>query len=422
MSDETFSGSVRVGTHLLIGFKPGEVRLEPDLSGNLLVNKIPVGSGTFVPIANSPATVAVMAVAVTNVASLSTSTPVVDGYSLLTGDYVLLTAQSTASQNGIWQVPASGAWTRPAAFPSGGVVYGLRTVAMNGAIYANSAWNLTTPAAGITIDTTAQVWALQQTPEDALALSNVATANASTSKHGLLPILSGAVTDMLMGDGTFAPPNLPARGIYESTDFLNANGSANLPWLGAAITSGNITGGTKDKDHPGVIGLQNAATTVNSGYSFVAGTFFVAGGETCEMIFDVALTAGMQVYWGYHNTLSATAPTKGVWLNINGTTVEGQTGGTAVQTTGTTYTLVQGTFYHAKIVIAANGQSASFFLYDSTGANLLWSDTCAVAANMPAVTDSLRNTLIAINTTSIALSTIFFVDYLNLNIPRALAR
>lgn len=39
--------------------------------------------------------------------------------------------------------------------------------------------------------------------EDKLSLSDVTTGNASTSKHGLLPKLSGSSSDVLKGDGTF---------------------------------------------------------------------------------------------------------------------------------------------------------------------------------------------------------------------------
>lgn len=52
----------------------------------------------------------VRAVATANVASLS-GTTTIDGVSLIAGDRVLLTAQSTASQNGVYII-AAGAWSR----------------------------------------------------------------------------------------------------------------------------------------------------------------------------------------------------------------------------------------------------------------------------------------------------------------------
>jgi hypothetical protein len=99
------------------------------------------------------------AVSNSNVSSLSTSTTTVDGYTLANGDLVLLTAQSTASQNGMWSVPSSGAWTRPTEFATGTVIKGRTVLVMKGTVYANTQWALDTPTAGITIDTTAQTWA-----------------------------------------------------------------------------------------------------------------------------------------------------------------------------------------------------------------------------------------------------------------------
>src|SRR5665213_1802266 len=105
-----------------------------------------------------PALTPVAAVSVSNITSLTTTTTTIDGYSLASGDQVLLTNQSTGSQNGIWLVPASGSWTRPTEFASGAVVKGRTVAVMNGTTYPNTQWDLTTPTAGITIDTTSQTW------------------------------------------------------------------------------------------------------------------------------------------------------------------------------------------------------------------------------------------------------------------------
>ncbi len=55
---------------------------------------------------------AVNAVATTNIAALTGTTTVVDGITITAGLRVLLTAQTTASQNGVY-VAAAGAWARP---------------------------------------------------------------------------------------------------------------------------------------------------------------------------------------------------------------------------------------------------------------------------------------------------------------------
>lgn len=78
----------------------------------------------------------------------------IDGYTLIAGDIVLLTAQSTPSQNGPW-VAASGAWARPTWWAGASVVpegnYFL--VDPDGTTYKNTKW-LDTTAGSITVDTT----------------------------------------------------------------------------------------------------------------------------------------------------------------------------------------------------------------------------------------------------------------------------
>ena len=99
------------------------------------------------------------AVAVANV-TISAPGATLDGYSFAANDLVLLTAQTTTSQNGLWQWnTASTALTRITAFPSTGVITSGRICAIkNGTVFAGSEWILQTPTAGLTIDTTAQTW------------------------------------------------------------------------------------------------------------------------------------------------------------------------------------------------------------------------------------------------------------------------
>lgn len=74
---------------------------------------------------------------------------------------VLATAQTTGSENGPW-VMQSGAWTRPAWYPSGGTTQALQfaTILIRlGTVNAGTTWRLTT-AGAMTIDTTATTWAI----------------------------------------------------------------------------------------------------------------------------------------------------------------------------------------------------------------------------------------------------------------------
>jgi len=101
----------------------------------------------------------VRAVAVSDVASLSGATSV-DGVSLVAGDRVLLTAQTSgngAIDNGIWVVQ-TGAWTRPADFATGDECASAFTFVEEGTDYADSGWVCTTDDSADVIDTNANNW------------------------------------------------------------------------------------------------------------------------------------------------------------------------------------------------------------------------------------------------------------------------
>jgi hypothetical protein len=95
-------------------------------------------------------------VATTNLALSGLQT--VDGYTLLVGDRILLTGQSTASQNGPW-IAASGAWSRPNDFPSGGSIGPRLVYVVGGTLNANTLWSMTN-LADVTIDTSSITWVL----------------------------------------------------------------------------------------------------------------------------------------------------------------------------------------------------------------------------------------------------------------------
>jgi hypothetical protein len=89
----------------------------------------------------------VRAVATSNVSSLS-GTITIDGVSLVATDRVLLTAQTTASQNGVWNV-ASGSWTRPVTEGSTAELdFGAMWLVLGGDVNAGTQWRLSSPSSG----------------------------------------------------------------------------------------------------------------------------------------------------------------------------------------------------------------------------------------------------------------------------------
>lgn len=120
----------------------------------------------------------VQAVAVSNV-NIASAPSAVDGFSFVSSglDTLLLTAQTTSHDNGPWVWNGAGsALTRPSDFASGFVLTTGRTVVvLNGTANGFTQWVLGVPSAGLTIDTTAQVWTnlLTTTPFLAWLKANV---------------------------------------------------------------------------------------------------------------------------------------------------------------------------------------------------------------------------------------------------------
>lgn len=192
---------------------------------------IPVGTVTDTKssLAVKPA---VTVVATTNQAL--TGTPTIDGVATAAGSVILLSAQSTGSQNGPW-VAAAGAWSRPTWYPSGGTTQAFQfitTLVRLGTVYQGSTWRMTT-AGAITIDTTATTWAV--TP---IAL------NAST------------VTGILPNANTTAASANTASAIV--TRDASGNFAAGAITAGSLIVSGFTTGSVVFVDGSSTLAQDNS--------------------------------------------------------------------------------------------------------------------------------------------------------------------
>jgi hypothetical protein len=125
------------------------------LSSNNLSDVIDTGSSRAN--VHVPALTPAAAVATASVSSLA-GFQTIDGYTLASGDLVLLTAQSTPTQNGLWSA-ASGPWTRPTEFATGLNIKGRTCAVLNGTSYGGSQWVLESPTSGVTVDASSQTWA-----------------------------------------------------------------------------------------------------------------------------------------------------------------------------------------------------------------------------------------------------------------------
>lgn len=106
-----------------------------------------------------------------NVASLS-GLDAIDDVTPNAGDIVLLTAQTDATQNGLWAV-ASGAWTRPADYASAAVLKGVMYILVSeGTSGADTKYfGMATSGDSITVDTTETSW-IQDTSGNQITAGN----------------------------------------------------------------------------------------------------------------------------------------------------------------------------------------------------------------------------------------------------------
>jgi len=167
--------------------------------------------------------------------------PTIDGQLTAAGtSIVLLTAQTTTSQNGPWIVQ-SGAWTRPTWYPSGGTSQAFQFITCFvrlGTTYQGSVWRQTAPAP-ITIDTTATTWSVTPTsgnykssfvvgPQTGSSEVDLVFSNANQATLGWNPT---STFKLLL------PPSVPTAG-----QFLSAlDNAGTLAWSNPNV---NIDGGS----------------------------------------------------------------------------------------------------------------------------------------------------------------------------------
>ena len=206
------------------------------------------------------------AVATTNQASLS-GLLTIDGYTLVAGDLVLLTAQSTASQNGLW-VAASGAWTRPTEMASGGVIKARTCAVINGTTNAKTQWLLQTNST-ITIDTTSQTW-------------------VQISGGG-----SGSSTLAGDTDVSISSPSAGQGLVYNSSTGKWNNGTASAENVNAVASSGSGTVTIPDPWASPFETLSDVTLTGNPTFAFPT----AAAGKSFTIILRQDGTGGRVVTW-----------------------------------------------------------------------------------------------------------------------------
>jgi hypothetical protein len=221
---------------------------------------------------------------VTNVTLSGGAPSLVDGVSLSLGDRVLVTGQTTGSQNGLYYVTtlgsgADGTWARTSdSNETGEIEAGMIVMVTEGIIYADTQWKLITDDP-ITINTTALTFTQNYLANSiSSGTSNVvvdSNANVTISSAGTANVLTissaGTVTSgtaSVTGNVTadyFLGNVACASGIFSSRIF-NGNSETNI---GASGGNVNISVG----------GTSNVAVFATTG-QFITGSLDVTGNST----------------------------------------------------------------------------------------------------------------------------------------------
>lgn len=221
--------------------------------------------------------------------------------------------------------------------------------------------------------------------EAKLSFSDITTANATSSQHGLMPKLSGLVTDVARGDGTYGPPETPSTVQLIDEDFggggfgvLNTRTSG----TGAAVS---IISNAAFAGHDGVANLSTGTTT----------TGFAALGNIASSNAQAALVLGdgsVVFEWDFYlpavsngtdtftirlgcidaNNAESTDCVEVRYSDgVNSGKLQYVTRSNNTETaTDSAVTIAATTWYKARCVINAAGTSAVFTLNDANSATI----------------------------------------------------
>lgn len=222
------------------------------------------------------------------------------------------------------------------------------------------------------------------------------------------------------------------RAVVLETDFFTADATRMFPGLtGSALASGTVAVPSfPEQLHPGVVILRNAHTG-DSGYRIAGSkTVMLYGGEKTVCIFKFKTSDdGAVARFGWHDSSDHTAPTNGVWLNVNvvssSPTVQGIVKDGGTQYTTATDTISIYSWYRLEISVVANSgalQSINFKLYPDGNSTPSFDETVDLSSTYVAITDGVAPVIEAFDTTTSPAADILALDYAAYEIDRQLNR
>lgn len=157
-----------------------------------------------------------------------------DGVTLVAGDYILLTAQSTASQNGPWVV-ASGAWSRPSELPAGADAAATLIGVTEGTVYHGQVWVCTTAAPDDVVDTDSLTFAVLNGGGTVTSVSGTSPISVATGTT--TPVVSISAATSGAAGSMSAADKSKLDGIEAGADVTDATNVAAAIAAGETVTS-----------------------------------------------------------------------------------------------------------------------------------------------------------------------------------------
>ena len=253
----------------------------------------------------------VRVVTTTNITLAGGAPNIVDGVSLVTNNRILVTGQSTGSQNGLYYVTTVGAgstgtWIRSTdGDATGEIDAGMIVMVTEGTVYADTQWKLITDDP-ITIGTTALTFVQNYSANSISAgTSNVrvgSSANVTVSSAGTANVLTISSTGVVVSGtgsvtGNITGGNLLTVGIISSTgniigNYFVGNGSALTGIIvsaGASIVNGssNVVVAANSNVTIGVASTAGIGTFASTGL-YVTGVVSASGNITGSYLFGNA--------------------------------------------------------------------------------------------------------------------------------------
>jgi hypothetical protein len=335
-------------------------------------------------ISNSDYKQSVRALADQNITLTSSAPAEVDGVSLSADDRILVIAQSTASENGIYRVEtlgtgSNGTWVRSSdANKTGEVLAGMLTMVTEGVEYGDTQWKLITDDPIILDDT-----ALEFRRSGAFEFGNI-VANGTA-------ILADTVGDTLTiesGDNISIVGNATAKSMTIGVTGISLNSISNGTSNVSVVTlDGNVTVGIDGTNNVAVFG--NTQTTFAGNLIPAANVTYDLGSPTASWK-DLYLS-GNTIFLGAANLTSSD----------NTITVGNNLTATELNATGN---VTSGNIVTTGQVVATGNISGNFFNGNGTslsGINVF--SNIAVQDGNAVVADSIADTLTLVAGSGIAI-------------------